>query len=178
MNTYLTRYNSGYTAYVYDARTGYLVANNVEAPIVNNGHFISANSSSNPVIAASAAYIQANGLSENITSTCVPYNATFNMDIEANYFKDSTQTLLLYIVNVDLSPALIIADDDAAKNYPTVMPTQQPAIVVSSSNTGDDDSVTASKNAAIAASVLAAILIILVSVLIFFQVSANAANKA
>jgi hypothetical protein len=95
------------------------------------------------------------------------------MVVNANYYKDASQTLLLYIVNVQLQPMTVITDDDGS--MPTLQPTAQPILVVSQSS--NDDNITSSKNAAIAASVLAAILIVLVAVLIFWFVTGAGAGK-
>lgn len=150
MTNVLNTFNTGYTAYVYDTRKGYLIANNVGAPVNSGSSFISVTASSNPVIKASASYILANALSDDFTAF-VSYDANTNMNIMAKYFTDSSQTLTTYVVNVQLVPIAA----------PTMAPT-----MATMTMSMDDDANTIAKNASIAAAVLAGFLIILVVVLL------------
>ena len=178
MTTTLTKYNAAYTAYTYDGRTGYLIANNVGAPVNNAGAFILATASSNPVIYASANYISANALLQDFTAS-VPYDVGVNMNIVAKYYTDQTTTLTTCNVNVALVPV------SSPTAMPTVMPSAVPTIyptaaptfvntavvnIVESVST-DDDVAQTGKKASITAAVLAAILIVLVLIVLvlFFQ---------
>ena len=152
MTTTLTKYNAGYTAYIYDTRTGYLIANNVGAPVNSGSSFIPVTSSSNSVISISASYIQANALSDDFTAY-VAYDANTYMNIAAKYYTDSSQTLTMYAVNVQLVPI----------GTPTAAPTMA---TNTNSNNNDDDSANIAKNASIAAAVLAGILIVLVIIVL------------
>lgn len=144
-------FNTGYTAYVYDTRKGYLIANNVGAPVNSGSSFIPVTSSINNVIKVSASYIQANALSDDF-SAYVPYDAYTYMNIMAKYYTDQSQTLTAYVVNVQLIPI----------GVPTAAPT-----TASMTMSMDDDVTTVGKNASIAAAVLAGILILLVAVVLF-----------
>lgn len=164
MTSVLNKFNTGYTAYVYDTRKGYLIANNVGAPVnTATGGFVPVISSSDPVIQASASYIQANALSDDF-SAMVPYNANTNMNIMAKFYTDKSQTLTTYVVNVQLVPI----------GTPTAAPT-----MATMTMSMDDDTATVGKNASIAAAVLAGVLILLVIVLLvlFFQGKNNNNNS-
>ncbi len=160
--TYLNRYDNGYTAYVYDARTGYLLANNVGASTYISGHFVSANASANALIRTSASYIQANALLEDFTAT-VQYNSTNNMQINANFWIDpSTSTLLLYVVNVKVTSMT------SSTGTGTTTTTTTTTLV-----SADDDAMIVAKNAAISAAVLVGVVMILVVGLLFVFLTRN-----
>ena len=169
----LQRYAGSSTAYLIDLRTGYLMANNVGAPIysTSTSSYILATSSSNSVIKNSAMYLYTNGLTEDMLTT-VPYNTTTDMTIATKYWSDSTQTFLGYLILVSLEPAVVVST-------PTAQPT---AVIYNSGSNNDDQNAKVAAHAATASAVLVAILLLLVVAMFFIlwsrpPVSAPPANR-
>jgi len=123
--------SSSYSAYIVQRTTGYLVANNLNAPVYNTAtsKFIFANASSDDIISKSYNFLLNNGLSmdtEVTTSYTDPNTGKlYDMMILLGYLKDASGTNEFEVVYTSLqepaaAPAATDDSDDSVASSASV----------------------------------------------------------